>query len=258
MKTTTLAIATSLMLSALPFSTPAKAENLPAIRQLLSSKQCVQCDLRHSSLILADLQGADLRGADLRFANFSQANLTGTDLSGANLTGASLNGANLAGAILVGSNFTGADLRNAYLMGATFSQTRLDGAYIQGTVGLPYLRESAESLYVRGVREASQNNYTGAIQYYDRALQVNPEFALAYLGRGFMLYRLTDERGAMQNVQIAAQLFEQQGNELGVKAVDDFVAYVQKQNNPTSGSGLGIDLLNILGGVTSSILPFLF
>lgn len=258
MKTTTLAIATALILATLPVSTSAKAENLPAIRQLLSSKQCTQCDLQHSSLILADLQGADLRGADLRFANLSRANLTGADLSGANLTGASLNGVNLAGAILVGTNFTSADLRNAYLTGATFSQTRLDGAYIQGTVGLPYLQESVESLYVRGMREASRNNYTGAIQYYDRALEVNPQFALAYLGRGFMFYRLTDEQGAMRDVQIAAQLFEQQGNEQGMQAVEDFVSYVKKRNNPASGSGLGIDLLNILGGVTSSILPFLF
>ncbi|MEM9541509.1 MAG: pentapeptide repeat-containing protein [Cyanobacteria bacterium P01_E01_bin.42] len=258
MKTSVFAIATSLILAALPFSAPAKAENLSAIRQLLSSKQCVQCDLRHSSLILANLQGADLRGADLRFANLSQTNLTGADLSGANLTGASLNGANLSGAILTGSNFTSADLRNAYFIGATFSQTRLDGAYIRGTVGLPYLQESAESLYVRGMNEARQNNYTGAIQYYDRALQVNPQFALAYLGRGFMLYRLTDERGAMENVQIAAQLFEQQGNEQGIQAVENFVAHVNKRNNSTSGSGLGIDLLNILGGVSASVLQFLF
>jgi uncharacterized protein YjbI with pentapeptide repeats len=207
---------------------------------------------------LSDLQGVDLRGADLRFANLSQANLTGADLSGADLTGASLNGANLTGAILVATNFTRADLRNAYLGGANFSGTRFDGAYIQGTVGLPYSRESVESLYARGIAEANRKNYVGAIEYYNQALQINPQFAVAYLGRGFMLYRLTDEPGAMRDVQIAAQLFERQGNEQGVQAVEEFVKYVKQRNNPTSGSGLGIDLLNILGGISSSILPFLF
>ena len=253
-----LAIAISAAIVTFTVATPAKAENLRAIQQLLSSKQCVQCDLRHSSLTLSDLQGVDLRGADLRFANLSRANLTGADLSAANLTGASLNSANLSGAILVGTNFSGSDLRNAYLVGANFSGTRFDGAYIEGTIGFPYIVESAEILYVRGTAEANHKNYVGAIEYYNQALQMNPRFALAYLGRGFMLYRLTDEEGAMRDMQIAAQLFAQQGNETGVQAVEEFVDYVQQRNNPTSGSGLGIDLLNILGGVASSVLPFLF
>ncbi|MGK7925740.1 MAG: pentapeptide repeat-containing protein [Spirulina sp.] len=258
MRKSALAIATSLLVATLSFPTPAKAENFQAIRQLLSSKQCIQCDLRGAGLILSDLRGADLRGADLRGANLSQANLTGADLSGANLTGASLNGANLSGAILVESNFTGSDLRNAYLAGANFSGTRFDGAYIQGTIGLPYLRESAEAFYTRGIAEANRKNYVGAIEQYNRALQIDPQFAAAYLGRGFMLYRLTDETGAMRDVQIAAQLFEQQGNEAGLQAVEAFVRHIEDRNNPESGSGLGIDLLNILGGIGSSILPLFF
>ncbi|WP_204103037.1 MULTISPECIES: pentapeptide repeat-containing protein [Spirulina sp. CCY15215] len=253
-----LAIATSLVVATLSASTPAKAENLEDMRQLFSSKQCIQCDLMNAGLILADLRGADLRGADLRFANLSQANLTGADLSGANLTGASLNGAILTGAILVESNFTGADLRNAYLSGATFLGTRFDGAYIQGTVGFPHSMENAATFYTKGMEEASRNNYIGAIENYNRALEINPQFASAYLGRGFMLYRLIDEEGAMRDVQIAAQLFAQQGNEKGVQAVESFIKYINHQNNPESGSGLGIDLLQILGGIGSTILPLLF
>jgi len=65
------------------------------LQKLLSTKECVGCDLSG-----ADLSGLDLREADLTKANLSKANLTGAYLSGTNLSKA---------------NLTGVNLRNSYL-----------------------------------------------------------------------------------------------------------------------------------------------
>ena len=50
------------------------------LQKLLSTKECVGCDLSG-----ADLSGLDLREADLTEANLTEANLKGANLKGANL-----------------------------------------------------------------------------------------------------------------------------------------------------------------------------
>lgn len=245
-------LTTTVLLTTLFFTPIVRAENVEHTQQLLSTKKCPLCDLSNAGLVMIDLRGADLRGADLSFANLSQANLTGADLRGANLTGTSLNRANLMGANLIGATLSGTDLRNAYLANANTWGIRLDLAYLQGAVGLPAL-ESAERYYAMGMVEASRNNYIGAIEYYSNALQLNPEYAPAYFGRGLMQYRLTNEGAALQDMQRAGLLFEQQEMEAGVQAVEKFFAYVEKRNNPEGGSGLGISLLNLLGGLSSMV-----
>ena len=72
------------------FAATAQAESSTDLRQLLSTKDCIACDLRGAGLVLNDLTGANLERANLVGANLSQTNLTGANLRGANLTGADL------------------------------------------------------------------------------------------------------------------------------------------------------------------------
>ncbi|MFM6437017.1 MAG: pentapeptide repeat-containing protein, partial [Microcystis panniformis] len=86
-------IALTLVLSLpLNLSLVGYGEDLNHLQQLLSTRQCPQCDLSGSGLVQSNLVGAKLNGANLVGANLSQANLSGADLSGANLTSASLFG----------------------------------------------------------------------------------------------------------------------------------------------------------------------
>lgn len=87
------------------------------VKQLLSTKQCRDCNLAE-----VDLSGANLAKADL----------SGADLTGANLTGADLTGADLTGAVLGGANLKRAKLRDATLRDAYFFQARFDGADLEG------------------------------------------------------------------------------------------------------------------------------
>jgi uncharacterized protein YjbI with pentapeptide repeats len=246
---------TAVLLTTVNLPIVAVAENIQHVSQLLSSKDCIQCDLSGSGLVMANLSGAQLRGANLTQANLSRANLSGADLSGADLSGASLYGANLTGANLTGANLSGADLRDAYLVNAILIGVSFDTAYMEGAVGIPNYAGTPEQFHRWGVAESEKGNYTGAIEHYNRALSINPQFAPAYLGRGLARYRLRDETGSTQDVEIASKLFEAQKNESGYQASKSFLEAVELARNPKPKKS-GVSIERILGTIGSLLLGF--
>ncbi len=215
------------LISAIAISLPLQAENLSHLNKLLASKQCHQCDLSSSGLVMADLVGADLTGANLVNANLSQANLTGANLTGANLTGASLYGANLSGATLTDAILTGTDLRNAYLLNTQLDGVDLDTANLDGVKGISLEAATPEQFHRWGVREGDRGNYRAAIAHYHRAINLDSEFAPAYLGLGVVYYKNDDHAQAVKNTEIAVKLFEEQENELGRESSQQFLDNIQ-------------------------------
>lgn len=198
----------------------AQAENLEHLQRLLSQRECRSCELSRVSLVHASLNGMDLGGANLNGANLSRADLSGVNLSGANLQGASLVGANLSSANLQGADLRGADLREAVLIDADLTGANLDNAYIKNVVGLPVTTldvKKAEDFHNWGVSEANQGNHREALDYYNQALTINPDYAPTYLGRSVSRYSLGNINPAIQDAQIASILFREQGNDRGEK-----------------------------------------
>lgn len=238
-------------------TTPVVAENLSDLRKLLSTKECFNCDLSGSGLVMANLSGAKLNGANLSRANLSRANLTGADLSGADLSGASLYGANLVGANLIGAKFQGTDLRDSYLHNAIVIGVSFDTAYLQGATGIPNYAGTPEQFVRWGMVEANKGNYTQAVQHYNKALSINPQFSYAYLNRGIARYRLGDETGAIQDTQVAAKIFESENNLLGFETSNQFIEgieMIQKiSNQPERESGIE----RVLGSIGSVLLQLL-
>ena len=228
MKTTI--VGTLTLISAIAISHPIQAENLSHLNQLLGSKQCRQCDLSGSGLVLANLAGADLTGANLVNANLSQANLSGANLTGANLTGASLYGANLSGANLTDAILTGTDLRNTYLLNTQLEGVDLDTVNLNGVKGISPEAGTAEQFHRWGVREDDRGNYRAAIAHYNRAINVDPEFAPAYLGLGVIHYKQDNFNQAVATTEIAVQLFEEQENELGHQNSSQFLENMKLAN----------------------------
>ncbi len=248
------------LLTTISLATPAKAENLTQLSQLLNTKQCVQCDLRGVGLVRARLPYAQLTQTNLTRANLSRADLTGADLRGADLTGTSLNGANLTGADLRGAILNGTDLRDAYLFNVKLEDNSLASAYIQGTIGIPLDAATAAQFNVWGVMEANRQNYPAALEHYNKALLLDPELAAAYLGSAWVLYRLKEEDEAIKNATIASNLFEEQGNVPGQEASDKFLENIElarkeAENRESGGSGGGVG--RFLGGVLSFLIQFL-
>jgi tetratricopeptide (TPR) repeat protein len=249
-------------LSIISFSVSTQAENLTHLNQLLATKNCSRCDLANSGLVMADLSGGNLSGANLVNANLSQANLSGIDLSGANLTGASLFGANLTGANLTGANLTGTDLRNAYLINTNLTDVDLSTAHIEGAKGISETAGTPEQFYRWAVRETERGNYRAAVEHYNRAINIDPEFAPAYLGIGLIEYGFDNRVKAQEKAEIAANLFKKQDNKLGYETSQDFLHKMEliqtleaenaQKNQETSNFG------KFIGGLGSLMLRLLF
>jgi uncharacterized protein YjbI with pentapeptide repeats len=252
----TIATAALLSVSTL-IANAACAENLEHTRQLLATKQCAKCDLSGAGLVLSNLAGANLSGANLIRANLSRTELSAADLSGADLRSASLFGADLAGANLRGANLAGADLRDANLAGADLAGVNLAGAFVKGAVGLGDYTGKLENLYSWAMEEGKRKNYTGAIEYFDRALEIDPKFARAYLGRAAARAEIGDFSGGTLDAQQAAQLFSAQGNQNGYQASQILVKEIEvyQERAKGGGGGGGGNLLNVLG---SLLLQFMF
>lgn len=238
-----------------------QAESLTDLNQLLSTKNCPQCDLSSAGLVQSDLTRADLQQADLAGANLSQANLSGADLRGADLTGASLHGANLSGADLTEANLTGTDLRNAFVGNTQLVGVDLDSAHIEGIKGLSTHAASAEQFHRWGVKEAENGNYNAAIANYKKAIKKDPELAPAYLGLAIVQYNFDYRGKAKHNTKIAAKLFKQQKHKLGHQTAMKFQQEMNliqqvEENAANQEGGMG-HVGKFMGSVGSLLLQFL-
>lgn len=253
-----IAIAT---LATMAISLPSQGESLNDLNQLLNTKKCPQCDLSNSGLVQANLTGVELIQANLTGANLSQANLTGANLAGVNLAGASLNGANLTNANLTGANLAGTDLRNTYLTNANLRGVDLDSAYLEGIKDIPETAATAEQFHRWGVQESERGNYNAAIAHYHRAINLDAEFAPAYLGLGIIQYKFDHRLEAKKNTAIAAKLFKQQHHQLGYKTATDFqtkMALIQQAENNVDQKEGGLGHVGkFMGSVGSLLLQLL-
>lgn len=233
---------------------PAQAENLDHVRQLLSTKQCAKCELTSSGLVQSQLSGANLAGANLAGANLSQANLAGADLSGANLAGASLSGANLAGAKLTNANIQGADLTRSYLVGADLTGTQVETAAIQGAIGLPTSAGNAEMFYQMAMEAGKRRQYEVAVANFNQALVRKPDSAPALIGRAIARLELGDQKGAIQDSEQAATLFERQGDAASAKSAGALAQGLKNPPKEQRGGGFGQTLINVVGGLLQMFL----
>src|SRR5579883_276960 len=248
-------LATIAFLATISFSQTTQAANPEQIRQLLTSKQCQNCDLTGAGLVMADLSGADLSGANLAGANLSRANLSGADLRGTNLSGAVLFGVNLSRARLNGAILLGADLRNTYLVNAQLAGVNISDDNLQGAIGIPSQIATPENFYTWGVAENQKGNQQHAIDYFNQAIALKSDYAGAYLARGIARYQLFDRQSALQDAQKAGQLFVSQNNNDGLQAAQAFIQELQTQPNEKISAGKP-NLTDFVGSLSSLLLQF--
>jgi tetratricopeptide (TPR) repeat protein len=254
------------------YTQQAIAENIEHVNRALSTNQCQRCDLssaglvfaklanadlsnsnlREANLSRADLSFANLRNADLRGASLLGANLNGADLTGANLSSVDLSGVNFSNANLTGATLVGSDLRRAYFVGANLTGVNFANTFLRGAVGIPTNTIKAEEYYSWATDEDRRSNYRQAIEYYNKAVVVDPKFALGYMGRAISLKQLGDVDNAIQDAERASNLFEAQGDLKGLKIAKDLTEVMK---NPPSAPGTGFG--DIISGIGSLFLQFL-
>jgi tetratricopeptide (TPR) repeat protein len=230
----------------------ARAENLDHIRQLLSTKQCQNCDLQGASLVMANLQSASLSNANFQQANLSRVNLIGADLRNAKLAGSSLSGANLGGADLSGADLRNTDLRGTVFTGAILTGTLLDGATLQAAIDLPSTIGTAEQYYQWATDSTRQKRYDIAIDQFNQSLLRNPVHAPSYFGRSIAKFEIGDRKAAIVDMGQANELFKTQGDKAGLESSDRILLEMKKpieSSEGRGGNGLGMSMINIVGGL---------
>jgi tetratricopeptide (TPR) repeat protein len=79
------------------------------------------------------------------------------------------------------------------------------GTSIARTVQSPTL--TADDYFLSAYQKNEQGNYQGALADYDRAITINPNYAGAYLNRGFLKYeKLNNPQGALADYDLAITL----------------------------------------------------
>ncbi|HEY9814269.1 MAG TPA: pentapeptide repeat-containing protein [Candidatus Obscuribacterales bacterium] len=240
-------------------STPARAEDLVHLQQLMNTRECSGCDLFNAGLVNSNLSGVDLSGADLRDANLNRANLRGANLQGANLRGAVLSYADLTDTDLRGADLTGADLREAYFTNSNMTGAILTNAFLVGAVNLPESVITADMLYSWGLTETQRGNYSGSIDYYNRVLAMDPNYTNAILARGISRYRLADMEGALTDAATAEQMYVAENNVAGQESalqLSTMVALYEQASEREYDAGQP-NFLNFVSSLSTMVLRFL-
>lgn len=74
------------------------------------------------------------------------------------------------------------------------------------------LKPMAESYYETANSLMEEQDFQGALEQYNQAIEYNSEYAEAYTNRAIAKAQLGDESGAISDLEQAATLFQQQGN----------------------------------------------
>ncbi len=124
--------------------------------------------------------------------------------------------------------------------------------------------ETVSSIITRGIMAAKSGNYYQAIKIYNKALEIDPNIALAYLSRGVSKMKLEDYSGAMTDFNKAieinpryAQAYLNRANLKVImdeysKAIEDYKKALEI--NPKLGEAYtGLGIAKIMSGFSNSI-----
>jgi tetratricopeptide (TPR) repeat protein len=89
----------------------------------------------------------------------------------------------------------------------------------------------ADAYYNRGKMRTELGDQRGAISDYNRAVYFNPKMAEAYGNRGLLRYQFLDDKQAgLLDLQYAAHLFIQQGNQEGYQQTIIYIEQMQQNS----------------------------
>jgi uncharacterized protein YjbI with pentapeptide repeats len=243
-------------LLALLVAGPGWAANDDDLIRLLNQRDCPRCRLQDADLVHADLRDADLQGAKLQRANLSQARLDGARLKGADLSFTSLQGASLRGADLRGANLEGTDLRQSDLSGAQLDTGGLARSHWQDARGVAPTVLSYPELHNAGVNAALQGRHPQAEELFSEAIRLQPEAAISWVARGLSRSELGKTELAAQDINYAAVLYGQAGEEAKAKQLTSVATALQKPGKKADqGNGVGGQMLSGAAGFAQSIAP---
>ena len=224
--------------------------------RLLNQRNCPRCKLQDADLVHADLRDADLQGAKLQRANLGQARLDGASLQGADLRFTSLQGASLRGADLRGANLEGTDLRQSDLSGAQIDPGGLARSHWQDARGVAPTVLSYPELHNAGVTAALEGRHPQAEQLFSEAIRLQPDAAISWVARGLSRTEQGKTDLAAADLNYAAVLYGQAGEEAQAKQLTEVATALLKPGKKANqGSGMGGQMLSGAAAFASAVAP---
>ncbi len=243
-------------LLALLLAGPARAGSDADLMRLLGQRNCPRCKLQDADLVHAYLRDADLRGAKLQRANLGQARLDGANLKGADLRFTSLQGASLRGADLRGANLEGTDLRQSDLSGAQIDPGGLARSHWQDARGVAPTVLSYPELHNAGVTAALEGRHPQAEQLFSEAIRLQPDAAISWVARGLSRTEQGKTELAAADLNYAAVLYGQAGEEAQAKQLTEVATALLKPGKKANqGSGMGGQMLSGAASFASAVAP---
>ncbi|AFY29857.1 putative low-complexity protein [Cyanobium gracile PCC 6307] len=243
-------------LLALLMAGPGQAGSDGDLMRLLSQRDCPRCKLQDADLVHADLRDADLRSAKLQRANLGQARLDGANLKGADLRFTSLQGASLRGADLRGANLEGTDLRQSDLSGAQIDPGGLARSHWQDARGVAPTVLSYPELHNAGVTAALEGRHPQAEQLFSEAIRLQPDAAISWVARGLSRTEQGKTELAAADLNYAAVLYGQAGEEAQAKQLSEVaIALLKPGKKANQGSGMGGQMLSGAASFASAVAP---
>ncbi|WP_094587458.1 pentapeptide repeat-containing protein [Synechococcus sp. BO 8801] len=243
-------------LLALLLAGPARAGSDADLMRLLGQRNCPRCKLQDADLVHTDLRDADLRGAKLQRANLGQARLDGANLKGADLRFTSLQGASLRGADLRGANLEGTDLRQSDLSGAQIDPGGLSRSHWQDARGVAPTVLSYPELHNAGVTAALEGRHPQAEQLFSEAIRLQPDAAISWVARGLSRTEQGKTELAAADLNYAAVLYGQAGEEAQAKQLTEVATALLKPGKKANqGSGMGGQMLSGAASFASAVAP---
>jgi len=87
----------------------------------------------------------------------------------------------------------------------------------------------ANELYHQGIELGRKGFYKEAISNYTQAIELNPDFAEAYVSRATVRYLTEDEQRGFEDLNKALNIYKDRGDTQRYNIVLDMVQHIQRE-----------------------------
>jgi len=87
----------------------------------------------------------------------------------------------------------------------------------------------AQELYQQGIDRGRRGLYKEAIADYNQAINLNPDFAEAYISRAIVRYLKESEQGGVEDLQKALNIYKDRGDTQRYNIVLDILQHTQRE-----------------------------
>jgi tetratricopeptide (TPR) repeat protein len=87
----------------------------------------------------------------------------------------------------------------------------------------------AQELYQQGIDRGRRGLYKEAIADYNQAINLNPDFAEAYISRAIVRYLKESEQGGVEDLQKALNIYKDRGDTQRYNIVLDILQHIQRE-----------------------------